>query len=98
MTQKPHKFFERYLDNDLDELSNELKKRYDILKDKNKVNAKDLWLASNSLSTIKWRDYNVFQFYITGIRNLYTEISDLAKEACEYYDVDFIKQNSSFQK
>jgi hypothetical protein len=97
MTEKPHKFFERYLDNDLEELSDELIKRYDIIKDGNKVNTKDIWLSSNSISTIKWRDYNVFQFYITGIRNLYTEISTLAKEACEYYEIDFAKQNYFIQ-
>lgn len=97
MIEKPHKFFERYLDNDLQELSNELSKRYDIIKNSNRVNAKDIWLSSNSISTIKWRDYNVFQFHITGIRNLYAEISNLAKEACEYYEIDFAKQDYFIQ-
>lgn len=93
MTEKPHKFFEQYLDNDLDELSDELNKRYDIIKNKNKTNPKDYWLSSNSISTIKWRDYNVFQFHITGIRNLYAEISNMTKKACEYYEIDFAKQD-----
>jgi hypothetical protein len=95
--KKPHKFFEKYLDNDLEELSKELQIRYDFI-DKNKnITPNDIWKASNSVSTIKWREYNVFQFHIDEIYNLYSAVSDLTKEACEYYGIDFYEQQYMIQ-
>lgn len=95
--KKPHKFFEKYLDNDLEELSKELQIRYDFI-DKNKnITPNDIWKASNSVSTIKWREYNVFQFHIDGIYNLYSAVSDLTKEACNYYGIDFYEQQYMIQ-
>ena len=99
---KPHKFFERYLDNNLEDLSRFLQKQYvDMenikLKGISQVNQKDFWLSSASVSTIKWREYNVFQFYHDGIYNLYKSISDTVKEACAYYDLDFDKQKYMIQ-
>jgi hypothetical protein len=95
--KKPHKFFEKYLDNDLEKLSKELQIRYDFI-DKNKnITPNDIWKASNSVSTIKWREYNVFQFHIDEIYNLYSAVSDLTKEACEYYGIDFYEQQYMIQ-
>ena len=56
---KQHKFFERYLDNDLDDLSNFMQQQYYKmenleLKNITAVNDKDVWLQSSSVSTIKW--------------------------------------------
>jgi hypothetical protein len=79
---QPHKFFERYLDNDLDSLSSELKIRYEKIKNADvlgvtPVTEADIWQESNSVSTMKWRQYNVFQFSIPEIYYLYLLSLDL---------------------
>jgi hypothetical protein len=99
---QPHKFFERYLDNDLNNLSEELRVRYEKIKNADVLGVtplteKDLWQESNSVSTMKWRQYNVFQFSIPEIYSLYLSIREMAKEACEYYDIDFEKQRYMLQ-
>lgn len=99
---QPHKFFERFLDNDLDKLSLELQDRYRKIQNAEVLGVSPLsdqeyWKSSNSVSTMKWREYNVFQFHIDGIRELYTSISDMVKEACEYYNIDFKSQNFMLQ-
>lgn len=93
---QPHKFFERFLDNDLTTLTYELNKRYDLIQQAKvagvtPVGENELWASSNSVSTMKWRQYNVFQFHSEGIYNLYSAIRDMAIEACDYYGVDFKK-------
>ena len=99
---KPHKFFERHLNNDLDLLANELTDRYQSIERVEldgitPVNNKDYWQESGSVSTVKWREYNVFQFHIDGIYELYKNIQDMTKEACEYYEIDFEKQRFMLQ-
>jgi hypothetical protein len=101
-TGKEHKFFERYLDNDLPELAEFLQNQYSNietlkLSGVTKVTPRDQWLSSESVSTIKWREYNVFQFYHPSIHKLYKNISETIKEACEYYEVDFEKQRYMVQ-
>lgn len=97
-----HKFFERFLDNNLDKLSDELQKRYELIKNLDidgitPVTDKDIWLSSNSISTVKWREYNVFQFHIVGIYNLYREVKSMVKEACEYYNINYEDQKFMIQ-
>jgi hypothetical protein len=99
---QPHKFFDRMLDNDLEELEKELQTRYHKIEQAKiigvtPVDASDAWQQSQSVSTMKWRQYNVFQFHIDGIYNLYNAIRDMAKEACEYYDLDYDKQQFMLQ-
>lgn len=99
---KDHKFFERYLNNDLDDLSLFLQNKYADMENLKlngitQVTQRDQWLSSASVSTIKWREYNVFQFYHSGIHNLYKNLSDIVKEACDYYDLDFDKQQYMVQ-
>jgi hypothetical protein len=99
---KPHKFFERHLNNDLDLLANELIDRYQMIEKVEldgitPVNSKDFWQESGSVSTVKWREYNVFQFHIEGIYELYKNIQDMTKEACEYYEIDFEKKQFMLQ-
>jgi hypothetical protein len=99
---QPHKFFETHLDNDLDKLSGELIDRYMQIKKievpgVTEIHDQEIWLESNSLSTIKWREYNVFQFHIDGIRKLYDGVSKMVHEACEYYNLDFEKQQFMLQ-
>lgn len=115
---KPHKFFERFLDNDLNELTNYMIEQYRKidnaeLKGVTELSQEDRdllgkprlhdthlikpWLASGSLSTVKWTEYNVFQFYHSSLHKLYTNISDMVKEACDYYELDFKAQNYYIQ-
>jgi hypothetical protein len=101
-TGKEHKFFERYLDNNLPELAEFLQNQYSNIENLKlsgvtKVTPRDHWLSSDSVSTIKWREYNVFQFYHPSIYKLYKNISETIKEACEYYKVDFDKQEYMVQ-
>jgi hypothetical protein len=96
---KPHMFFERYLNNDLDKMSSYLTKLYDDI-----CNAKvrgvspvgykgeESWLESGSISTVKWSEYNVFQFYNEEIYNVFSNLKDLVHEACDYYGVDFKRE------
>ena len=92
---KEHKFFERNLDIDLVDLSKFLEEKYNLIENarlrgvSSMENDRGLWLESGSLSTVKWQEYNVFQFYHPSIHRIYKEVSDTVKEACEYYVVDF---------
>jgi hypothetical protein len=99
---KPHKFFEIFLNNDLEKMSNDLKLRYDKIQSAEllgvtPVTEADIWQESNSVSTMKWRQYNVFQFNTQEIYNLYLGIREMVKEACEYYDLDFAEQKYMMQ-
>ena len=99
---QPHKFFERYLNNNLTVLAAELQDRYQKIEEAKVVGVtpvgeNELWKSSNSVSTMKWRQYNVFQFHSSGIYNLYKSIKDMAIEACEYYGLDFDKQRYMLQ-
>jgi hypothetical protein len=115
---KPHQFFERFLDNDLDKLTWYLIEQYQKIdsaelkgitalteQERNQlgVPAKDYtreikpWISSGSLSTVKWTEYNVFQFYNDQVHKLYKSISDMVKEACLYYDVNFEEQKYYIQ-
>jgi hypothetical protein len=101
-SKQKHKFFERFLTNDLDILNKELHERYIKIQNAEIVGVtpvtdKELWVASNSVSTMKWRQYNVFQFHSDGLYNLYKAIGDMTREACEYYDLDFEEQKYMLQ-
>jgi hypothetical protein len=102
IASKPHKFFERYLDNDLDKLSLFLEEKYKLIQEAqlrgiDKLGKEEAWLESGSLSTVKWREYNVFQFYSPEIYKVFKTISEVVHEACEYYDIDFEKQQYMVQ-
>jgi hypothetical protein len=101
-SKQPHKFFERYLDNNLEKLSEDLKLRYEKIKNAEILGVTELsehesWQESNSVSTMKWRQYNVFQFHTQEIYTLYQSLKEMAKEACEYYDLDFYKERYMLQ-
>lgn len=104
MYDKPHKFFERYLDNDLNKMTDYMVQIYRDMQNANirgvsPVGSKHdkYWVESGSISTVKWTEYNVFQFYNEEIYNVYSAIKDLAVEACDYYGVDFKKQKYYIQ-
>lgn len=98
-----HRFFERYLDNDLVELSAQLEDRYKKIQNVEVLGVTALaeegesFVEAASVSTTKWRQYNVFQFHIPGIRKLYSEVGWLVREACEYYGLDFNEQQYMIQ-
>lgn len=100
---KPQKFFERFLDNDLEKLASELEHRYKLIEQAKLVGITPMseddkaWKSSGSLSTVKWRQYNVFQFNLPEIHNLYSAVSEMVKEACEYYEIDFKKEQFMVQ-
>lgn len=99
---QPHKFFEAYLDNNLEKLSQFLLDQYPrIVKSELPGMPKDeelqAWRSSGSVSTMKWKDYNVFQFYNTEIYNLYKSVGKMVREACDYYEIDFDSQNFMIQ-
>jgi hypothetical protein len=99
---QPHKFFDIFIENDLEQLKGELIDRYMQIKNLEvpgvtEMHNQELWESSNSVSTIKWREYNVFQFHIDGIRKLYDGISTMVHEACDYYGIDFEKEQFMLQ-
>ena len=92
-----HKFFERNLNADLNNLSSFLQYNYKLIENgsllKNDSNdEKTLWEDSGSITTIKWNKYNVFQFYSPEIYNLLKSVKTMAMEACNYYNIDFEKE------
>jgi len=102
MSDKPHKFFEKFLDNDLNKLSDFLTETYNKIEKQeikgiSKIDDKDYWLQSQSTSTIKWREYNVFQFYNQEIYKLYSAVRELTKEACDYYNLNYDEQQYMIQ-
>lgn len=101
-SNKPHKFFERYLDNNLGVLADALTDRYEKIKRVEVLGVTpladdEIWKTSNSVSTMKWREYNVFQFHIPQLHNLFKSVREMTIEACDYYDVDFDKQQYMVQ-
>lgn len=101
MIEKPkHKFFERTLNNDLEALTNFLsqkmlefsegrvpnvtKEQYDNLKD-------------DAVATKLGQHYNIFQFHNKEIHNVYSAVSEMIKEACQYYGIDFKEENYMIQ-
>jgi hypothetical protein len=99
---KEHKFFERLLDLDTKKLATFLQIQYDGIQNQELPGIKPLgdneyWTDSGSLSTVKWREYNVFQFLNPNIYKLYKNVSETVKEACEYYDINFEDQEYMIQ-
>jgi hypothetical protein len=97
-----HRFFESFLENDLESLSTELRKRYELIKNAEllgvtPVGENEAWKSSNSISTMKWQQYNVFQFHIPELYNLYKAVGKMVREACEYYEIDFDSQDFMLQ-
>lgn len=101
-SSQPHRFFERFLDNNLLVISAELQDRYAKIEQAkligvSAVGENEIWKQSNSVSTMKWRQYNVFQFHSTGIHNLYAAVRSMVVEACDYYGIDFDKEKFMVQ-
>lgn len=94
----PHKFFYKDLDLNLKEITNVLKFEYNRIKKAEMHGVKpfddlnpdnEIFKESQSISTIKSREYNAFQMYYPFMHDLYSEVFNLVLEACEYYNVDY---------
>lgn len=86
-----HQFFDRHLTNDLFALTNTLQAAKAEL-EQTPVDASYLD-KTGSITTAKWNDYNVFQFYTHELYTLYVNLEDMVREACDYYKIDFSKQD-----
>jgi hypothetical protein len=101
-SKQEHRFFERFLNNDLEKMSVDLQGFYNKIESAtlagvSPVADNEAWKESNSVSTMKWREYNVFQFYTEEIYNVYKSVSEMVKEACEYYEINFDDQKFVIQ-
>lgn len=96
LNKKPHKFFDFFLDNNLEELNQFLlQRKYDLASGQipgvgiDQINqAGEEYKQSKNPQRLD-RFYNVFQFSNDSIYNLYKALRSLTKEACEYYEIDY---------
>jgi hypothetical protein len=88
------KFFERHLDNDLGDLATYLQHEYSMMKNGSygEFNTTGPFEESNSISTMNWYKYNALQFYRPEMHKLMKAIKEMTLEACEYYKLDFEKE------
>lgn len=102
MLKKEHKFFTRDLGLDLSDIKESLEFEYQRIQDSEmrgiapldlNVPGKEFFLESNSISTIKSREYNAFQMYYPFMHELYSEVFDMVIEACKYYEIDYNSQD-----
>jgi len=100
-SKKEHKFFEKYLDNDLEDLSIILHDRYAKINNgeilKNTLVTDGAFSESNSISTMNYLSYNVFQFYHPSTHKLLKAVKEMTIDACKYYGVDFDKEQYMVQ-
>lgn len=90
MTSEDFKFFERTLNNDLINLNSYIEEKYKEMKSENFgviVPADRTYDPGNH-----WRTFNIFDFPNKEIHNIYKNVRDLTKEACDYYGFDFYKR------
>ena len=90
---KPHKFFERYVDNNLDNLFNYLSELHKDILYKNIFNVPEEKLNKfneiNGAPTQLGDYYNIFKLENHEIQNLKSCLKDMTIEACEYYNLNF---------
>lgn len=88
----PHKFFERLLENDLDDLYISLENVLDKMLTGDVFNIpKDNISLSKHMGapTVLGPYYNIFNFDHPGIKNLQYHLKEMTKEACIYYGHDY---------
>lgn len=92
-----HKFFERFLSNDLDALYDYLYSKAEDLVDGKIGNIPEDVLSKFSMdngpATQLGEYYNIFTWDNAAIQNLKSELKDIIVEASEYYGLDFEKEN-----
>lgn len=94
---KDHKFFEVYLDNDLEKLYNYLYNLQEKMFYENILNIEENEKSKYSdfygSSTQFGKYYNIFKFENDYIDNLKNNLAKLTVDACNYYQFDFDDQN-----
>jgi len=94
--KKPHKFFDRHLDNDLDDLYNYLTLIHKDILYKNIFNVPENIISKfneeNGAPTQLGDYYNIFDLNHSGIKSLKNALHEMAIEACEYYGYNFEEQ------
>lgn len=98
LTNKPeHKFFERFLDNNLDEMYEYLEMKQEELLAGTLVEIPLEELAKynkeNGAATQLGKYYNVFTFTHPTVQKLKHALNSTVVEACEYYGIDFESSN-----
>lgn len=86
----PHKFFERYLDNDLEDLYNYLENKLDEMLSGNLGIPDDIlsrYTKYTGAATQLGQNYNVFLFDHPGILALQEGLRSAIAEAVDYYDL-----------
>jgi len=96
LNKKPHKFFEIFLDNDLDDfykflLNEEQKMLNGEIEGISKSDGKKYY--QNGLTTIFSNCYNLFKYNYQQIITLNNALLELTQNACDYYDINFNEQN-----
>ena len=96
--QKPtHKFFERYVDNDLTQLSRYLLKlEKDLFEGVYPKVSKEFANNIGGVHNLGTK-FNIFQCYNPQIHKLFSALRELTIEACKYYDIDYTKQSYMVQ-
>jgi hypothetical protein len=95
--KKPHKFFDVFLENDLQKLYDFLITMDSKILKENVLNLKEEKLAEfkilpGAMTRIGVKDYNIFSFVNPEIYNLQLALRELTKTACEYYEINFEKE------
>jgi hypothetical protein len=97
MTKPEHKFFERFLDNDLEDLYDYLNVKNDELCSGKLVTIPQEVLSKHSKETGGATQfgmyYNIFNFDHPGIQSLKASLKDGILEATQYYGIDFDSSN-----
>lgn len=92
----PHKFFEKFLDNDLDDLYNYLENKQQEMLEDNIFNIPESELSKynkyNGPTTQLGMYYNIFDFDHDGIKKLKEALAEATKEASEYYGIVYEEQ------
>lgn len=95
-----HKIFDRHLDIDLKELMSYLDSKYDemltnSLKEDNQLNDFLIkkYTKNNNMPMKVNKKYNIFKFENHMINTLYKELKSCFLEVCEFYNIDFEKEN-----
>lgn len=97
MLKKEHKFFDKILNNDVNDLYAYLENLYNLITKKNFLRLPEEVFDKynnihNGAATQLGDFYNIFEFINPNIVRLYDGLSDTLDEACSYYEIDRKKQ------
>lgn len=92
--KKPQKFFDTFVDNDLNELKHYLINMESAILDNNILNVPQDIMSQHgknmgSLTKLGIDYYNIFTFINPGIYKLYKSLRLLMNDVCNYYEIDF---------